>query len=55
MLADAGHRELVLVGINLAFYGKEFGLRLAADFGTQWGNQFGAMLTISKKGVITEW
>ncbi|MBP3243288.1 MAG: tRNA (N(6)-L-threonylcarbamoyladenosine(37)-C(2))-methylthiotransferase MtaB [Ruminococcus sp.] len=29
MLADAGHRELVLVGINLAFYGKEFGLRLA--------------------------
>ena len=28
-LADAGHKELVLVGINLAFYGQEFGLRLA--------------------------
>lgn len=28
-LALAGHRELVLVGINLAFYGQEFGLRLA--------------------------
>ncbi len=28
-LAEAGHRELVLVGINLAFYGQEFGLRLA--------------------------
>lgn len=27
-LAEAGHREIVLVGINLAFYGKEFGLRL---------------------------
>lgn len=27
-LAEAGHRELVLVGINLAFYGAEFGLRL---------------------------
>lgn len=28
-LAGAGHKELVLVGINLAFYGMEFGLRLA--------------------------
>ncbi len=27
-LAGAGHKELVLVGINLAFYGMEFGLRL---------------------------
>lgn len=27
-LAGAGHREIVLVGINLAFYGKEYGLRL---------------------------
>ncbi|MBQ6944856.1 MAG: tRNA (N(6)-L-threonylcarbamoyladenosine(37)-C(2))-methylthiotransferase MtaB [Ruminococcus sp.] len=27
-LAEAGHREIVLVGINLAFYGMEFGLRL---------------------------
>lgn len=28
MLADAGHKEIVLVGINLAFYGREFGLNL---------------------------
>ena len=28
-LAAAGHKEIVLVGINLAFYGTEFGLRLA--------------------------
>ena len=27
-LAQAGHKEVVLVGINLSFYGKEFGLRL---------------------------
>ena len=27
-LAEAGHKEIVLVGINLSFYGKEFGLRL---------------------------
>lgn len=29
MLAESGHREIVLVGINLAFYGMEYGLRLA--------------------------
>ena len=29
MLAAAGHKEIVLVGINLAFYGIESGLRLA--------------------------
>lgn len=28
-LAEAGYREIVLVGINLSFYGIEFGLRLA--------------------------
>lgn len=27
-LAEAGHKELVLVGINLAFYGQEYGLQL---------------------------
>ncbi|MGN1480987.1 tRNA (N(6)-L-threonylcarbamoyladenosine(37)-C(2))-methylthiotransferase MtaB [Porcipelethomonas sp.] len=27
-LARNGHKEIVLVGINLAFYGKEYGLRL---------------------------
>ena len=29
MLAETGHKEIVLVGINLAFYGAEYGLRLA--------------------------
>lgn len=28
-LAENGHREIVLVGINLAFYGSEYGLTLA--------------------------
>ena len=28
-LAQSGYKEVVLVGINLAFYGKEYGLRLA--------------------------
>lgn len=28
LLAESGHREIVLVGINLAFYGQEYGLRL---------------------------
>lgn len=33
----------------------DFGIRLAADFGSQWGNQVGAMITVSKKGLITAW
>ena len=36
-------------------WGLDFGLKLAGDFGTQWGNQFGAQLTISKRGVIGKW
>lgn len=28
-MCQAGHKEIVLVGINLAFYGEEFGLRLS--------------------------
>lgn len=33
-------------------WGLDFGLRLAADFGDQYGNRFGAMLTVSKQGLI---
>lgn len=33
-------------------WGIEVSLSLAADFGTQFGNQFGAMLRIAKEGVI---
>ena len=36
-------------------WGLDFGLRLASDIGTQWGNQWGAMLTIRKRGIITQW
>ena len=33
----------------------EFGLSLAGDFGTQFGNSFGAMITIRKQGLICNW
>lgn len=36
-------------------WGLDFGLRLAGDLGTQFGNTFGAMLTISKRGIVTHW
>lgn len=36
-------------------WGLDFGLRLACDVGSQWGNQFGAQLTICKRGIITNW
>jgi hypothetical protein len=36
-------------------WGMDFALRLAGDAGSQWGNTFGAQLTVSKRGVITNW
>ena len=36
-------------------WGLEFSLALAGDIGTQYGNQFGAMLSIRKQGIITRW
>ena len=36
-------------------WGLEFGLSLAADLGTQFGNSYGALLTITKQGLITQW
>ena len=36
-------------------WGLEFGLSIAGDFGTQHGNNFGAMITISKQGIIKQW
>lgn len=36
-------------------WGLDFGLRIAGDAGSQWGNQWGAMLTIKKNGLITKW
>ena len=34
-------------------WGLDFGVRIGADFGTQWGNKVSAMITISKQGQIT--
>ena len=36
-------------------WGLEFSVALAGDIGTQYGNQFGAMLTVRKRGLITQW
>ena len=36
-------------------WGLDFGLRIAGDFGTQWGNQFGAQIIVSKRGIMTQW
>lgn len=36
-------------------WGLQFGLRLAADFGSQWGNQIGGQITIRKNGIICKW
>ena len=36
-------------------WGLDFGVRVAADFGSQWGNQVSAMITVTKKGLITKW
>ncbi len=36
-------------------WGLEFGVALSGDFGTQYGNAFGAMITIRKQGLITSW
>lgn len=33
-------------------WGLDFGVRLAADFGSQFGHQFGALITVSKQGLI---
>jgi len=36
-------------------WGLDFGIRLAADIGDQYGNRFGAMITVCKEGMIWEW
>lgn len=36
-------------------WGLEFGLALAGDFGTQYGNSFGAMISVCKQGIIKNW
>ena len=36
-------------------WGLDFGVSLAGDVGNQFGNQFGAMVTIRKQDIITQW
>ena len=36
-------------------WGMDFGLSIAGDFGTQYGNVFGAMICVSKRGMICDW
>ena len=36
-------------------WGLDFGVALSGDFGNQYGNRFGAMITISKRGLIKSW
>ena len=45
-----------LLEINRHFkklWGMDFSIALSGDFGTQYGNSFGAYLRIAKKGLIT--
>ena len=52
------HNTAVLIEVNKRVpqaWNLEFGIALAGDFGTQYGNQFGAMITIKKQGIIKNW
>ena len=52
------HNTALLIELEHCFqkaWGLHFRLSLAADIGSQFGNSFGGMLTICKKGVITQW
>ena len=56
--AELSHNTALLLEVHKQVeqaWGLDFGFRLAADFGTQWGNQIGAQLTISKRGLICKW
>lgn len=52
------HNTAVLIEVNKRVpqaWNLEFGIALAGDFGTQYGNQFGAMITVKKQGIIKNW
>lgn len=36
-------------------WGLDFSVALSADIGTQFGNQFGAMIRVTKKGIVCNW
>lgn len=55
---ERNHNTALLLEIKKnveKLWGLDFGLRLATDVGTQWGNQSGVMLSISKQGIITQY
>lgn len=52
---QTNHNTAVMIELNKQVekaWGLNFGVRLAADFGNQYGNRFGAMLTVTKQGLI---
>lgn len=52
------HNTALLVELNKHVkqaWGLDFGIRIGADLGSQWGNQAGAMITICKQGLITSY
>jgi hypothetical protein len=53
-----GHNTAMLIEVKKTVeqaWGLEFGLALAGDFGTQYGNRFGGMITVRKQGIIKQW
>ena len=52
------HNTAVLLEVKKTVqkaWGLEFGLALGGDFGTQYGNTFGGMITITKRDIIKTW
>ena len=52
------HNTAVLLEVHKTVpkaWGLDFGITLGGDFGTQYGNRFGGMITISKRGLIKNW
>ncbi|MBO4250885.1 MAG: hypothetical protein J5884_06465 [Paludibacteraceae bacterium] len=52
------HNTSLLLQVNKHVeqaWGLDFGISLAADLGTQWDNPFSAQVTVSKKGLLTNW
>ena len=55
---DRSHNTAVLIEVKKTVekaWGLEFGLALSGDFGTQYGNRFGGMITVRKQGIIKQW
>jgi len=52
----SSHNTALLLEVNKRVqkaWGLDFGLAISGDFGTQYGNCFGAYLKIAKSGIIT--